>query len=177
MLKLLNKFKQKKKENYVFVDQLSGLSIYDIWLISDKNLFVIAMANRIAEKCNYGEQINYLSPAERVIFIVNTLESEVNNGGISQFLFNSSGNLANEVSAALKSIKAFNTELSYTQLLQLLMTQLPTDRLERNILLDKLITEDIEDRFEMFDQWFNQNNENIEELCYSFIMEYKEQFK
>ena len=59
--------------------------------------FVIDMWSAICEKCNYGDSIEKLNEYERVLFVTQTLEQEVNNGGFSQFFYNSSGNFSNEL--------------------------------------------------------------------------------
>lgn len=50
------------------------------------------MDDWLGEKCEYGEKIEKLSEAEKVFYLNQILEREVNNGGLSQFFYNASGN-------------------------------------------------------------------------------------
>lgn len=72
-------------------------NIDDIWKIEEKEAFVIEMAQYIAEKSKYGDEMEALSAEQRAFYITQILEMEVNNGGFSQFFFNSSGMFANEL--------------------------------------------------------------------------------
>ena len=53
--------------------------------------------------------IQGLSPAERIFFVVYQFDCELLNGGAYQYLFNHSGNYANEVTSALFTIGASQT--------------------------------------------------------------------
>ena len=72
-----------------------------IWNLTDTNDFVVAMTEHLDNKTQYGEDMSALSEAERIFYITQTLEMEVNNGGFSQFFYNSSGNFSNELVGAL----------------------------------------------------------------------------
>ena len=62
-----------------------------LWEETDEDRFVTALSARVAEKCAYGDDLAALSPAERVFYLAQTCEEEVNNGGFDQLLFNASG--------------------------------------------------------------------------------------
>jgi len=92
---MFNLFGKKKDEKQIEksvsdLKQLWNAQLDDIWLIDNKNQFLIAMNGWLCRKCNYGEDIEKLSDAEKVFYINNLLESEVNNGGFSQYFYNSS---------------------------------------------------------------------------------------
>jgi len=67
---------------------------------------IIQILDIIYEKCNYGYDINQLTEGEKVIYFIGVLEGEVNNGGFSQFLFNTSGKYTTETLDALNDIGA-----------------------------------------------------------------------
>ena len=59
-----------------------------LWEETDEDRFVTALSARVAEKCAYGDDLAALSPAERVFYLTQTCEEEVNNGGFDQLFFN-----------------------------------------------------------------------------------------
>lgn len=52
---------------------------------------ILEILEVVQKKCEYGEKLGQLSAAERVIYLIGEVEGEVNNGGFSQYMFNSSG--------------------------------------------------------------------------------------
>ena len=78
----------------------------DIWALTDTNAFVVAMTEYLDNKTKYGEDMSVLSKEERIFYITQTLEMEVNNGGFSQFFYNSSGDFSNELVGAFTAIGA-----------------------------------------------------------------------
>ena len=79
-----------------------------IWRETDENRFVTALSARVAEKCAYGEDLAALSPAERVFYLTQTCEEEVNNGGFDQLFFNAGFDLR-ELPEAFRAIGAPRT--------------------------------------------------------------------
>ena len=77
-----------------------------IWALTDTNDFVVAMTEYLDNKTKYGEDMSVLSKEERIFYITQTLEMEVNNGGFSQFFYNSSGDFSNELVGAFTAIGA-----------------------------------------------------------------------
>ena len=59
-----------------------------LWAETDENRFVAELSARVAEKCAYGDDLAALFPAERVFYLTQLCEEEVNNGGFDQLLFN-----------------------------------------------------------------------------------------
>ena len=76
---------------------------------NDPDEVVFGIFDHILEKSAYGDRPNRLTPEERVILVVRLVEDEVNNGGFSQFIFNSSGNFAGETVASMTAIGAHST--------------------------------------------------------------------
>ena len=87
----------------------ANMKVNEIWKIEDKEDFVIEMDQYIAEKCEYGDNMGILNEEQRVFYITQALEMEVNNGGFSQFFFNSDGVFANELVSAFERINATKT--------------------------------------------------------------------
>lgn len=134
---------------------------------------VIDVFERICEKCEYGENIKKLNEHERVIYITQTLEQEINNGGFSQYFFNSSGNLANESVDAFTKIGALKTAEICKKALDLFGGNVPADPEARQELLEEL---DCDDEFDKLDDAFYDYEDNLEGLNSDYIMKHREYF-
>ena len=147
-----------------------------IWNMTDTNDFVIAMIEHLANKTNYGEDMSVLSEAERIFYITQTLEMEVNNGGFSQFFYNSSGNFSNELVKAFTAIGANATAAICQKAVAAFGRDIPVDRDERQEMLDELESEEINEILEECDDAFYDYEDNLNELNYSFVVKNKESF-
>ncbi len=147
-----------------------------IWSISDTNDFVIAMTEHLDEKTQYGENMSVLSEAERIFYITQTLEMEVNNGGFSQYFYNSSGNFSNELVRAFTAIGADTTAAICQKAIDAFGCEIPADREERIEMLDELESDDFDEILEECDSAFFDYQDDLNELNYNFVMKNKEQF-
>ncbi|MBD3922144.1 DUF4375 domain-containing protein [Paenibacillus sp. PR3] len=68
--------------------------------------FIIELSQVLFDKTNYGEHLDRLDEIELTFYLINELEMEVNNGGLDQYFFNSSGKNAKKAIAALHKIEA-----------------------------------------------------------------------
>ena len=105
-----------------------------LWEETDENRFVTALSAHVAEKCAYGEDLAALSPAERVFYLAQTCEEEVNNGGFDQLLFNAGFDLR-ELPEAFRTIGAPRTADICAQALAALGGEVPEDREARREVL------------------------------------------
>ena len=78
----------------------------NVWEISDRTAFLIAMSERLCAKCWEGERLSALSPEERTTYAVDAFQREVSNGGFEHYLCNSSGALAGELLDARRAVGA-----------------------------------------------------------------------
>lgn len=147
-----------------------------IWNLTDTTDFVIAMTEHLNQKTQYGEDMSVLSAAERVFYITQTLEMEVNNGGFSQFFYNSSGNFSNELVGAFSSIGANTTAAICQRAIDAFGRDIPVDRYERQEMLDELESDELDEVLGECDNAFYAYEDNLNELNYNFAMENKEQF-
>ncbi len=138
-----------------------------------ENTFVIDMCSKVFEKCDYGDEIDKLNEHERVFFITQTLEEEVNNGGFWQFFYNSSGDFSGELIDAFTKIGALKTAEICKQALSIFNGDVPTDRDERGELLAQL---DCNDFWDECDEAFYRYEEPLEELNYAYVMKYRSFF-
>lgn len=181
---LFDRFKKKKMTTHkeiadvlANVKKLLNMDIKDIWdLEEDCHSFVTAMHGWICRKCSYGENISALTDEERVFFIVMELEAEVTNGGFDQYLFNSSGEFANELLSSLYTVGADKTAIIFQRALDAIGCKVPSNREQRIVLLQELCTDEISAIFDECDNEFYEEPDDIETLCYQFILKNKSRF-
>ena len=147
-----------------------------IWNLTDTNNFVVAMTEHLDNKTQYGEDMSALSEAERIFYITQTLEMEVNNGGFSQFFYNSSGNFSNELVGAFTAIGANATAAICQKAISAFGRDIPVDRDEREEMLDELGSDEIDEILEECDSAFLDYEDNLNELNYNFVMKNKKSF-
>ena len=138
--------------------------------ISDKASSVIAISERLNKKCNYGANMSALTPEERIFYIVDTFQVEVNNGGLAQYWYNSSGAFAGEVASSLSAIGAEYTAKVYREALTKLHHELPADDHLRRSLLDELLTEELSEALVSYDQMIYEYVDDLDGLLYFFFI-------
>lgn len=140
----------------------------------DKNALILDTFSAIDEKCEYGDTMEKLNEHERIFYITQILEQEINNGGFSQFFYNSSGDYSNEIVDAVTKIGAYKTAEICKKALAVFNGKVPTDREERQNLLESLTCEDI---FDKCDNAFYDYEDDLEALNYAYIMKYRKFFQ
>ena len=149
----------------------------DVWEISDRTAFLVAMSERLWEKCGEGERLSALSPEERTAYAVDAFQREVNNGGFEQYLYNSSGALAGELLDALHAVGADFVAEIYRPALAALPAAWPEDEEERRKLLDEALTERVSELLDQCDERFYECSGDLEELLYYYILENRRSFE
>ena len=152
------------------------MTIDEIWEIEDTNSFIVALADHVMQKCEYGDNMSSLSDPERVFFVTQICEMEINNGGFLQFFDNSSGNFANEVVGAFQEIGAPKTAQICSTALNAFGQELPLDWEERRELLDKLMNDEIGCILSNCDDTFYQYEEDLNALNYAYALNNKANF-
>lgn len=174
-------FKKKKKTKHNEVDKvinLFNMDIDDIWNLTDRNSFVIAMNAWIDRKCSGGTNFNKLTEEEQTIFVVDSFAREVNNGGFEQFLFNSSGAFYGLLLSSLKSVGADDIINIYQEVLKNFPDELPQDEDLRDEILYKVLNDELSIQLLECDKLFYNIEESIiEELEYNYIMKNKDNFR
>jgi hypothetical protein len=118
-----------------------------------------------------------LTPAEQVFICVWDLEAQVNNGGFSQYFFNSSGDNIHAVVPALQAIGAFRAaDIAKKAVAMLGDEPALGDREARQELLDSMSEED-EERLSGLDDEFYAYPDDLTELLYSFVMQHRDQIR
>lgn len=147
-----------------------------IWSMTDTNDFVIAMMEHLENKTQYGDDMSVLSEAERIFYITQTLEMEVNNGGFSQFFHNSSGSFANELVRAFTAIEANATAAICRKAVEALGQDISVDTDAREEMLDALESEAINAIWEECDDAFYDYEDDLNELNHRFVMKNRASF-
>lgn len=142
----------------------------------NKTAFIIEINDRLCDKSDYGENLSALTEEERVFFIVNELEQEVNNGGFSQYLYNSSGDHAHRAVECLQIVGAVQMGEICRTALAAYGEPIPQDREERQGFLEEYETEKVESILNECDSQFCKYPDDLEELNYRYIMENREKF-
>lgn len=141
--------------------------------------FVPDMYIHIAEKCEYGDAMQSINAYERVFYIAQELEGEVNNGGFAQYFYNPSGNFANETVNAFTQIGALKTAEICKKALSAFKVELPADRAEREELLDNMDWDGIDGINEILsecDHSFYAYEDDLHSLCVAYIAAHKAYF-
>jgi len=168
-MKIFEFLRKKSKENS---DQTN------VWDIENQNEFLIEMDNLISNKCNYGENVAALNEHERLFFVTQEVEREVNNGGFDQFFFNSSGNFSNEIVKAFVTIGADTTAKICQTAIDVFNGKVPVEHGKRQIMMVEELNQD--ESGEVWDNCtsdFNGYQDNLADLIYAYIMEHKDAFR
>ncbi len=104
-----------------------------------EDLIVMEIDTYLNEKSKYREEMEKLNSSQRVLLIIESLQSEINNGGFHQYYWNSSGDYAMETVNALNQIGAVKTaEIVKKANDQFPNGIVPQDRDKREEILDKI---------------------------------------
>ncbi len=141
----------------------------------DKESYLYHTYLELADRCGYGEELEILNENERVIYLTQDLAMEVNNGGFYQYYENSSGDSANEVICALKTLKAEKMLLISQKANAIFGESVPTDRDVRNAVLTRKVTFEQINILEECDKEFEEAYNEFTELSYQYLKEYEEE--
>lgn len=142
----------------------------------DINGSIIELDNFIGELCDYGDDYSKLTEPQKLFYLNQNLEREINNGGFNQYFRNSSGDNAFETIQSLKVIGANKT----LAILQKAIDQFPDktvlkERSERNKIIDQ-IEEDVNEVWDELDQQFFKYEDNLNDLNIEYIKQHKDLF-
>ena len=146
-----------------------------LWEETDGNRFVTALSARVAEKCAYGDDLAALSPAERVFYLTQTCEEEVNNGGFDQLFFNAGFDLR-ELPEAFRAIGAPKTAAICAKALAALGGEVPEDREERREVLTSQEGETLTAALEACGEAFLRYEEDLAALNAAYARAHREDF-
>ncbi|WP_445370097.1 DMP19 family protein (plasmid) [Methylomonas sp. HW2-6] len=142
--------------------------------VSD-NDFAIAMSNLVyAREATIG--FDALTDPERVVFCLDKLEQEINNGGFEQYFHNLSGNIAAATPSALRAMGASQVASIVEKALELFPnSQPPTDQAQREKQMESWGPEQ-EDILENLDKAFLAYPEPLAKLERGYVQKYENFF-
>ena len=125
--------------------------------------------NFIGQFCSYGEEMENLNKSQRVFYLNQCLEREINNGGFNQYFFNSSGNFALETVESLKAIGAHKTaDILFHAISCFPDGQVPKDQEHRQKIIE-VIEETANDKWQQLEDKFMSYEEDLNSLNMSYI--------
>ena len=146
-----------------------------LWEETDEDRFVTALSAHVAEKCAYGEDPAALSPAERVFYLTQTCEEEVNNGGFDQLFYNAGFDLR-ELPEAFRAIGAPRTGDICARALAALGGEVPEDLEARREVLASREGEALTAALGACDEAFLRYEEDLAALNAAYVHAHREDF-
>jgi hypothetical protein len=150
-------------------------SIVEILSIQDDTKFAIALGTLVTDR-EAAVGYEHLSTAERVIYCVDGLEREVNNGGFLQFFDNAAGDHAMDTIESLRSLGAPKTAALVIKAVGVFPHGRPAvDRARRQQQAERL-GEEVETMLDQLDAAFNKYPEDLTGLERKYVREHQDQF-
>ncbi len=152
-------------------------TIDEILQIEDKTDMVSELYNYLIGKSNDGEDLSKLTDIEKILYLCQSFQLEVDDGGFYRFFWDASGNYTDETINDLKTIKALDT----SKILEEIGSKFPNGKVSINInerqdfMNDESTSNTI--NWEEYDQKFYKNSDNLLDLCYSYAIANKDNFK
>lgn len=177
IFKLFKKRKTNMKNQINKINSFFEMNIDEIFQLTDKNSFVVALNFWLNKKSNYGEDIKKLSKPEMCVFVVNLFLDETNNGGFEQFLFNSSGTFFGDLLFSLDEVGMKNISDFYRNTLSIFPAVLPKDEDERDSILFNLCNEELSNKLAECDKkLYLISSDEIENIIFKYVQEHKQDF-
>ncbi len=181
---LKNLFKKDKHSdideaiNKSFTDfnNLMNMDLKDIFTLDDENKFVTAMSGYLGKKSDYGDHLDALTERERIFYTADVFEGEINNGGFEQYIYNSSGQSANEIIAALNTIGANQIAEIYQKIFDIFGCKIPTEQEEREEWFDEKLDDELEELINQCDSDYYDLSLDTDKLKYNYAIKNKAYF-
>ena len=132
------------------------------------------MNSWLCKKSNYGVNLDVLSNEEKIFYFNVQIEEEVNNGGFAQFFYN--GDSCGEIVASLRAVGAYKTAEICNKALVALGESLPKNKAEREMMLDRIITDEVSEVLSECNDGFYNQQDDLSELNYQFVIKNKDEF-
>jgi hypothetical protein len=170
---LLKWFRKKEK---IGSSQFPGerLSIDKILELGNTTEMIIELSYGISDKISRAG-FDSLSHAEKVLYRIYWLETEVNNGGFDQYFFNTSGNYAIDTPEDLEEIGAHHTAQIVRDAISIFPGgSPPRSRDDRDKLYD-LVTDEVRDKWYELDLKFYEYQDPLETLQIGYVTNNKDE--
>ena len=157
-------------------NKLMDMDLKDIFTLEDENKFVTAMNGYLGKKSDYGDNLEVLSECEKIFYTTDIFEGEINNGGFEQYIYNSSGQTANEIIAALNAIGAEQIAEIYQKIFDIFGCEIPAEQEEREEWFDEKLDDMLGELIEQCDSDYYNLSLDTDKLKYNYAMKNKEYF-
>ncbi len=142
----------------------------------DINSTIIELDNFIGELCNYGDDFSKLTDHQKLFYLNQNLEREVNNGGFNQYFRNLSGDNSHETILTLTKIGAYTTaDILAKAIEQFPNKEVPKDS-DKRILTINQIEAFANDVWNDLDQRFYQYQDDLNALNIEYVRKHKDFF-
>jgi hypothetical protein len=142
--------------------------------MADKNGILIALSE--SDKVRFGARFDTQSTPQKVFSAIWSVESEVNNGGFSQYFLNGSCETAGFVAEALDTIQAPRTaEICRRAIAVAFPDGLPADA-EAISTAAVEFSDETEDELNALDGEFYQYPHNLTDLLFAYVAKHPEEF-
>ena len=135
----------------------------------------------INERPGFYDDVNRslaeLRPGDRALYVLWAVDGEINNGGFSQYLSNSTAELHDEAVASAEGIGAKKTAALLRRLPRVLgVARVSADRDERQRLLDGLTDEQLAELRRLDEEWYAGISAEIEAGLVEYLRAHPEAF-
>jgi hypothetical protein len=128
-------------------------------------------------KANKLGSFEKLTLSERNFVYLDIFESELNNGGLFNFLYNDSGQFYNNISEAFFTVKSIENGFIYLKINQILgVKNIPKDIFLRRFFLDKLSSTKLKQLSDL-ELEFLTCKEDLVHLIISYVKQHKSDFE
>lgn len=142
----------------------------------DTNNAINEIDNYVCKLCSWGDTLERLTEPQKNFYFNQNLEREINNGGINQFFYNSSGDFAHETLTSLRTIGANKTADILQQAIdQFPSSTVPKDRAKRQEILEQ-IENKADEVWEQLDHAFYKYGDNLYDLNIEYIKQNRNSF-
>lgn len=152
------------------------MSLDEIWDIEDACSFMMSLMDYLLKKCRYGDDMDRLSDSERILFVTQICEMEVNNGGFIQFFDNFSGKFSGELVSAFQKIGAAKTAEICGRALKAFGQCLLLDQNGRRELMDQLTSDELDHVLSECDDAFYRYEGELDSLSRAFVLDHRADF-
>jgi hypothetical protein len=162
-----------KPDNYFKMDKSELKKLLES---DDTNKSIIQICSFVSDICMYSDNLDVLTEPQKIFYLNQELEIQVNNGGFKQFFFENCGEYSHETVDSLQAIKAYKT----SAILQEAINQFPGKTVPKDpVLRDNLfeeLSELCENKWNELDDKFFKYEEDLNLLNLEYIREHKDSF-
>ena len=150
------------------------MTISKILKITDATAFSIALSDLVYSRAGPAG-LEGLRPAEQVVYCIDGLERDVNNGGFEQFFVNSPGDYAKETQAALRTIGAQETAALVARAIAVFPGGPSPDADQRGKQVDAL-SDDALTQLDMLSAEFMEYRDDLSGLLRAYVAQHQGDF-